>query len=254
MLLEQTVDKMHQMKLFGMARSLKERLEKKQDAEVSLTDFIGFVVDDEWTSRENQRLTSRLKGAKFKDKDACIEGWDNHQPRGLKKSFLLELAQNKWLEKSDNLIATGPCGSGKSYLAQALGQNACRQGFTVLYLWLPKVGSLFSKARADGSLASLIKKVAKARLLILDDWGLVPLPELDRHCLLEIVEDRYGMASTIVTSQLATTEWHSYLGGGNLADSVCDRLIHNAHRIQLHAKESVRKTKKGLTDQGPTDK
>jgi DNA replication protein DnaC len=254
MLIEQTVDKLYQMKLFGMAHSLKERLEKKEYAEISITDFIGLVVDDEWTSRENYRLSARLKGAKFKDKSACVEGWDHHQPRGLKKSLLLELAQNKWIEKSENLIATGPCGSGKSYLAQALGQNACRQGFTVLYLWLPKVGSLFSKARADGSLASMIKKIAKARLLILDDWGLVPLPELDRHCVLEIVEDRYGMASTILTSQLATTEWHAYLGGGNLADSVCDRLIHNAHRIQLNAEESVRKNKKGLTEKVSEEK
>jgi DNA replication protein DnaC len=247
MLLEQTVDKLYQMKLFGMAHSLKERLEKKEHSEISTSDFVGFIVDDEWMYRENNRLTSRLKGARFKDKSACIEDWDHQQPRGLKKPLFQELSHNKWIEKSENLILTGPCGSGKSYLAQALGQNACRQGFTVLYLWLPKVGTLFSKARSEGSLSSLIRKIAKTKLVILDDWGLVPLPELERHCLLEIVEDRYSTASTVITSQLATADWHSYLGGGNLADSVCDRLIHNAHRVELKTDESVRKTKKGLT-------
>jgi DNA replication protein DnaC len=254
MLLEQTVDKLYQMKLFGMAHSLKERLDKKEHTEISVTDFIGFIVDDEWTHRENNRLSSRLKGARFKDKSACLEDWDHHQPRGLKKSLFMELAQGRWIEKSENLIITGPCGSGKSYLAQALGQNACRKGFTVLYLWLPKVAALFTRARAEGSLASLIRKIAKTKLLILDDWGLVPLPELERHALLEIVEDRYSIASTILTSQLATADWHSYLGGGNLADSVCDRLIHNAHRVNLHSEESARKTKKGLTRQPETEK
>jgi DNA replication protein DnaC len=139
------------------------------------------------------------------------------------------------------------CGSGKSYLAQALGQNACRAGYATVYLWLPKFGALTAKARADGTLPLLIRRIEKTRLLILDDWGLIPLPESDRHILLEIVEDRYGIGSTIITSQLEPAEWHPYLGGGNLADGVCDRVIHNAHRVRLKTDESVRKSKNGLT-------
>lgn len=254
MLLEQTVDKLHQMKLFGMASSLKERMDKKEHTGLSITDFIGFIVDDEWNHRENSRLSSRLRKAKFREKNACVEDWDHHQPRGLKKSILLELAQNKWIEKSENLIVTGPCGSGKSYLAQALGQNACRTGFATLYLWLPKFGTLTSKAKADGSLPLLIKRIEKTKLLILDDWGLIPLSEVERHILLELVEDRYGLGSTIITSQLETQDWHPYLGAGNLADGVCDRVIHNAHRIKLRTDESVRKSRNGLTQQDEKEK
>jgi DNA replication protein DnaC len=247
MLLEQTLDKLYRMNLFGLATGLKERLNKNEHTELSMTDFLGFLVDDEWTYRENHRLKTRLGKAKFRNRDACVEAWDHHQPRGLKKAQFLELAQNKWLEKSENLIITGPCGSGKSYLAQALGQNACRKGFSTQYLWLPKFGALVSKAKADGTLPLFIKRIEKTQCLILDDWAMVPLSESDRHTLLEIVEDRYGLGSTVITSQLETPDWHPYLGGGNLADGVCDRLIHNAHRIKLNTDESQRKTKNGLT-------
>ncbi|MBI4406153.1 MAG: ATP-binding protein [Deltaproteobacteria bacterium] len=254
MLIEQTVDKLHQMRLFGMANSLKDRMGKKEHTQLSVTDFIGFIVDDEWNYRENNRLKSRLGNAKFRDKSACVEDWDHHQPRGLKKTLFLEFVQNKWLEKSENLIVTGPCGSGKSYFAQALGQNACRRGFSVLYIWLPKFGRLTNKARADGTLGNLIKKIERTKLVILDDWGMVPLPEQDRHCLLEIVEDRYGLGSTIITSQLETPDWHPYLGSGNLADGVCDRVIHNAHRIKLNSEDSLRKIKNGLTQKDEKEK
>ena len=178
MLIEQTMDKLYQMRLFGMSNSLKSRMERNEHTQVAVTDFIGFVVDDEWNYRETSRLNSRLRNAKFRDKNACIEDWDHHQPRGLKKSLFLELAQNKWLEKSENLIITGACGSGKSYLAQALGQNACRMGISVMHIWLPKLATLTTKARADGSLSTIIKRIEKTKLLILDDWGMVPLPEL----------------------------------------------------------------------------
>ena len=254
MLVEQIIDKLHQMRLFGMATSLRERMARQEHIEVSIADFIGFIVDDEWTQRENNRGSNRLRNAKFRDKNACVEDWDHHQPRGLKKSHFIELTQNRWIEKSENLILTGPCGSGKSYLAQALGQNACRNGFAVLYLWLPKFGTFVSKARADGSLPSFIKRAEKTKLLILDDWGLTPLLDQERHCLLELVEDRYSLGSTVITSQLATPEWHSYLGGGNLADSVCDRLIHNAHKIALKSNESNRKSKNGLTQKAEEEK
>ncbi len=254
MLVEQTIDKLHQMRLFAMATSFKERMARKEHAELSISDFIGFIVDDEWTKRENNRGQTRLRKANFRDKAACVEDWDHHQPRGLKKSQFIELTQNHWLEKNENLIVTGPCGSGKSYLAQALGQHACRSGYSVLYLWLPKFGTFVSKAKAEGSLASFIKRAAKTKLLILDDWGLTPLLDSERHCLLEMIEDRYALGSTVITSQLATPEWHPYLGSGNVADSLCDRLIHNAHKIPLKTVESNRKTMRGLTQSKEEEK
>jgi DNA replication protein DnaC len=246
MLVEQTIDKLHQMRLFTMATSFRERMARNEHSEVSISDFIGFIVDDEWTKRENSRSQSRLTKAKFRDKNACVENWDHHQSRGLTKSQFIEFTQNHWLEKNENLIMTGPCGSGKSYLAQALGHHACRSGYSVLYLWLPKFGTFVSKSKAEGSLPSFIKRVEKTKLLILDDWGLTPLLDPERHCLLELIEERYSLGSTVITSQLATADWHAYLGGGNLADSLCDRLIHNAHKIPLKTDESNRKSKNGL--------
>ena len=254
MLLEQTLSKLHQMKLHGMAKSLKERLSRPDHANLSMSDLFGMIVDDEWLFRENTKFSARIRVAKFRDKNACIENWDHKEPRGLKKSAFLEFAKNDWITKHQNMVITGPCGSGKSYLAQALAHNAIKNGFAAVYFWLPRFSAFVNKARADGSLPHLIRRISKAPLLILDDWGLVPLPESDRHALLEIMEDRFGLASTIISSQLAASDWHDYLGGGNLADGVCDRFIHNAHRIKLVTVESMRKSKHGLTGEEQLDK
>lgn len=249
MLLEQTLTKLHQMKLHGMAKSLEQKLSSPAHAELSVSDLFGMIVDDEWLHRENARFSSRMRAAKFREKNACIEDWDHKTPRGLKKSTFLEFTKNDWIKKQQNMVITGPCGSGKSYLAQALAHNAVRSGFAAVYFWLPRFSALITRAKADGSLPSLIRRISKAPLLILDDWGLVPLPESDRHALLEIMEDRFGISSTIISSQLSTADWHDYLGSGNLADGVCDRFIHNAHRIKLIAVESMRKNKHGLTQE-----
>jgi DNA replication protein DnaC len=247
MLLEQTIQKLNQMKLNGMATSLKERISRPDHGDLSLSDLFGMIVDDEWIHRENKRISSRLRMARFRDKNACIENWDHKEPRGLKKTNFLEFTQNEWIKSHHNMCITGPCGSGKSYLAQALAHNAIRSGYSALYFWLPRFSDLIKKSRTEGSLHLLIKKIAKTQLLLLDDWGLVPLPESDRHAVLEIMEDRFGVGSTIISSQLNTPDWHDYLGGGNLADGVCDRFIHNAHKINLAATDSMRKTKSGLT-------
>jgi DNA replication protein DnaC len=251
MLLEQTLSKLNQMKLHGMARSLKERLSRPDHGELGVSDLFGLIVDDEWLARENRRLSSRIKQAHFREKNACVEDWDSQTTRGLAKSNFLEFTKNDWLKSHQNIIITGPCGSGKSYLAQALANNACRNGFSALYFWLPRFSQLIAKSKAEGSLPNLLRRIAKADLVILDDWGLVALPEMDRHAVLEIIEDRYGLGSTMITSQLEVADWHDYLGAGNLADGVCDRLIHNAHRIELLGVDSMRKTKHGLT--GKTD-
>lgn len=241
MLLEQTIDKLNQMKLFGMAGGLKERLTRADHAEMSAADIVGLIVDDEWLYRDNKRMTSRLTGAKFKDKAACIEDIQYKGSRGLKKSLVLDLAQNRWITAHQNILFTGPSGSGKSYIAQALGQNACRAGIMVQYLRMPKLLVALTQARADGTYSNLLKRLAKNELLILDDFGVSVLDEQQREDLLEIIEDRYGVGATVITSQLPVASWHAYLGAGIVADAILDRLVHNAHRIDLRATDSIRK-------------
>jgi len=242
MLLEQTHEKMIAMKLYGMAGALKERLERVDHQSLSKEEFLGLLVDDEWLYREHRKLATRLRVAKFKQREAAIENIDYRTPRGLHKTQVLELAQNRWITAHQSILITGPSGAGKSYLAQALGLNACRNGFTVQYLRLPTLLAQFVQARAQGTYDRLLKRLAKLALLIMDDFGLAALNESERQDLLEAIEERYGTGATLVTSQLPIGEWHEYLGGGRLADAILDRLVHNAHRIELSSKESMRKT------------
>ncbi len=205
MLIEQTQTKLRAMKLSQMAKSLEERLTRPDHQDLSVQELMGLIVDDEYIYRENSRLDSRLRGAKFKEKAACME----------------------------NIAFTGPAGSGKSYLAQSLGHQACRQGYRVLYVRLPKLLTALLQSRADGSYANLLKRFERAHVLILDDLGVSELKENERRDTLEIIEDRYGAGSTLITSQLPIKDWHQYFGGGRAADSLCDRLVHNCHRIEL---------------------
>ncbi len=241
MLFEQTHEKMIAMKLYGMAGSLTERLERADHQSLSKEEFLGLLVDDEWLYRENRKLATRLRVAKFKERDAAIENIDYRTPRGLRKTQVLELAQNRWISAHQSILITGPSGAGKSYLAQALGLNACRNGFTVQYLRLPTLLAQFVQARAQGTYDRLLKRLAKLALLIIDDFGLATLNEPERQDLLEAIEERYGIGATLVTSQLPIGDWHEYLGGGRLADAILDRLVHNVHRIELSSKESMRK-------------
>lgn len=242
MLLEQTYDKLISMKLHGMASSVKERLERADHQSLSKEEFLGLLVDDEWLYRENRKLTTRLKTAKFKQPQASIENIDYRTPRGLHKTQVLELAQNRWIGAHQSVLITGPSGAGKSYLAQAFGLNACRNGFTVQYLRLPTLLAQFVQARAQGTYDRLLKRLSKLSVIIIDDFGLAALDEPERQDLLEAIEERYGTGATLVTSQLPIGDWHEYLGGGRLADAILDRLVHNAHRIELASKESMRKT------------
>lgn len=253
MLLEQTVDKLNQMKLFGMANALKDRLARPDHQDLSPTDLFGLIVDDEWITRTNKKLQSRINGAKFKEKTACIENIDYHKSRGIKKSSVLELAQNRWIDDHQNIAITGPTGVGKSYLAQALGHQACIAGRSVAYIRLPKLQLALIQARASGSYAKYLARIAKTELLILDDMGIAALDEADKRDLLEIIEDRYGVGSTVITSQLPVSSWHDYLGGSIIADAILDRLVRNAHRIELKG-ETMRLEPGGLIQSTESDK
>ena len=241
MLLEPTHEKLIAMKLYGMAHALKTRLERADHHDLTKEEFVSLIVDDEWLYRENRKLVSRLKVAKFKERTAAVEDIDYRTSRGLRKTQVLELAQNRWIKAHQCVILTGPSGVGKSYLAQALGHHACRSGHSVQYLRLPTLLAQFVQARAQGTYERLLKRLGKLSLLVIDDFGLATLTDIECQDLLEAVEERYGTGATLITSQLPVSDWHAYLGGGRVADAILDRLVHNAHRIELSSKESMRK-------------
>lgn len=250
MLLEQTLHKLNAMKLCALAKSLAERLERQDHQNLSKAEFVGLLVDDEWIYRENRKLTARLRIARFKERAASIEALDYKTSRGLRKEQMLELAQNRWIAAHQCILIVGPSGSGKSFVAQALGQNACRSGFTVQYLRLPALLALFVQARAEGTYDRLLKRLGRLSLMIVDDFGLASLSEREKQDLLEAVEERYGSGATVITSQLPVSDWHAYLGGGRIADALLDRLVHNAHRIELRSVESMRKVRPNLIHDG----
>lgn len=234
MIIEQTLERLSAMKLFGMSRSVKDRLARPDHKDLSVTDFLGLVVDDEWLHRDNKKREMREKGAKFKNKQATIESIDyTGHARGITKSQVLEFAQLHWLRKKQNIAITGLTGVGKSWLAQALGSQACREGLRVLFLREPMLIHALLTAKATGGLPALLKRWAKIELLIIDDLGTATLSEESRRDLLELVEERNGVGSTIITSQLPVNEWHDHFGSGRVADAICDRLVRNAHRVAL---------------------
>lgn len=247
MLFEETLNKLRAMKLHHMARSLEDRLKRPDHQDLSVPDLLGLAVDDEFIARENARLEARLRGAKFKEKEACMENIDYKAGRGLNKQIMLTLAQLNWVNKKQNIAFTGPAGAGKSYLAQALGHRACRDGLRVVYVRLPKLLTALVQSRADGSYANLLRRFEKANIMILDDLGVSELRENEKRDILEVIEDRHGVGSTVITSQLPIKDWHSYFGGGRAADSFCDRLLSNCHRIELlPTAESMRKVRANL--------
>jgi DNA replication protein DnaC len=240
MILTQTIDRMTQMRLLGMVKSLEELAARPESAELPLTHAVGMLVDAEWTARENRKMDRLIQNAQFKEREACIEALDYRIPRGLKKTFVLELTQNQWIHHAQNILITGPSGSGKSFFAQALGHHATRHGYSVQYIRAPRLNVALMQSRADGSYMSYLKKLAKTKILILDDLGLAPMSEQERQDLMEIIEDRHKIGSTIITSQLPVNAWHAYLGGSLIAEGILDRILHQVHRVELSTKDSLR--------------
>jgi DNA replication protein DnaC len=246
MLNEETFAKLSQMRMHGFANALTQQLDDEQYDELSFAERVGLLVDHEWTERESRRLTRRLQQAKLRE-PACIEDIDYRHPRGLDRTMMQRLMTCDWIAKHQNLIIEGPTGVGKTFIACAVAQKACRDGYTALYRRVPRLLHELLIARADGSFARLLTRIAKMNLLVLDDWGLSPLADQERRDLLEIFEDRWGNQSTIVASQLPVAQWHKIIGEPTVADAIVDRLVHNAHRINLKG-ESMRKTRSPLTN------
>ena len=249
MLNEQTIATLNALKIFGMARGFEERLNNPQHADLSHADFIGLLVQDEKTFRDNQRLKRLLKNARLRQQ-ACLEDIDYRHPRGLSKQMVLELSSSRWIDAHRTVLITGPSGIGKSYLACALGNFAARTGYPVFYLRSPRLFESLQQSRGDGSHLKTITRLAKAQLLIIDDFLLTPPTDWERRDLLEIVEDRYQAGATIITSQCPIGDWHPNIGDPTLADAICDRLFHNAYKIELRG-DSMRKNQGDSTATSP---
>ena len=239
MLVEQTLDKLSALKLHGMTKALREWLDRPKDKELAPADLIGLLADAEWLLRENRRLASRLKTAKLRQQ-ACVEDVNYAYPRGLSKALMLDLASSRWVAAHQNVILTGPTGVGKSYLACALANKACRDGYSVVYRRTSRLLDELAQARADGTFHDLLRRLAKVQVLVLDDFAFEVLGPSERKHLNEVLEDRCGISSLIITSQRDPKDWPAVISDGTVADSISDRVVHNAHRIKLTG-ESIRK-------------
>jgi DNA replication protein DnaC len=250
MLNHPTIEKLRRLQLEGMADALADQLQAPDEQSLSFEERLGLLVDREEMARANRRLKTRLTQARLR-LPACVEDIDYRSRRGLSKAVILNLASCRWIAEHLNVAITGPTGVGKTYLACALAQQACRQGRQAVYLRLPRLCHDLEIAKADGSYRKLLAKYARVDLMVLDDWGLAPLTAQNRRDLLEILDDRYQVRSTLITSQLPVATWHQYLDDPTLADAILDRVIHNAHKIELSG-ESLRK-KKGESLTGGTE-
>lgn len=242
-----TLTALRQLKLGGMAQALQSQLEQVGTYEgLAFTERLALLVEQETLVREQRRQERLIRQARFK-LAACVQDIDYEHPRNLTPAKLARLAQSDWIQRRQNLLLTGPCGSGKTYLACALGHNACLHGYSVRYYRLSRLLLELTQAKADGSYHKQLQQLARIQLLVIDDWGLEPLKPAHRNDLMEIMDDRHGQTATLVISQLPTDQWYTSIGDNTLADAILDRLMHNAHRLQLKG-ESMRQKLSQLTE------
>lgn len=247
MLDQQTVNELYEMKLNGMAEVFADQLNQPDMDRLSFAERFALIVDRQWTWKENHRMARYLKNARLK-LNSCVEDIDYQTPRGIDQSVMMNLIACDWVRRHHNIIITGPTGVGKTYIACALVNKVCREGYRALYIRLPKFSYQMALARGDGSYGKTITKLTKAHVLVIDDLGLSPMNDQERRDLLEIVEERHSHASTVVASQLPVDLWHEQIGDPTIADAILDRLVHNAHKINLSMKaESLWKKYAGLT-------
>src|SRR5450432_1171559 len=234
MLTEPTIEKLKAMRLEGMIATWKEQQSDAKSQALAFDERLGLLVDAEWSHRENTRIVRVLREAKLKHGQACIEDVDHSAARQLDKATIRQLATCRWVQEHQSILITGATGVGKSYLACALAHQACRNGARALYRRAPRLFDELKLARADGSYARLLARLSRMDVLVIDDFAITPITDAQRSDLLEVLEDRYGTKSTVVTSQLEPSHWHDYLAEPSLADAICDRLLSNAHRLVLH--------------------
>lgn len=244
MLNHPTYDKLTRLKLFGMARAFAEQ-STLDLGHLGFDERLGLLVDHEATERDGKALALRLQRAKLKPNTAA-EDTDYRHARGLDKALFQRLLGGRWLAEKQNVLLAGPTGVGKTWLACALAHQACRMGHSALYVRLPRLLDELAIGRADGRYSKLLKQLARIDALIIDDWGLAALDDVHRRDLLEVLDDRHGVRSTIVTSQLPIEHWHAAIGDATLADAILDRLVHNAHQLNLKG-DSMRKKRARLT-------
>lgn len=232
MLSEETHQKLVAMRFHGLAVAFDDYLQERKPDKLTFEERFGLMVDREYTDRQQRRLSRRLKSAKLREQ-ACVEDINYRHPRNLDRSVMQRLTTCRWVAEHENVVLTGATGLGKTWLSCALAQKACREGFTAIYVRLPRLFHGLQIARVDGTYLKELARLAKTDVLVLDDLGLAPIGDQERHDLLEVLEDRHGIRSTVVASQFPVKKWHTLIGDPTVADAFLDRLLHRAHRIDL---------------------
>jgi DNA replication protein DnaC len=237
---EQTMEKMKTMKLHGMVRAFRTSLEAGSADNWTADELVSMLIDSEWDERYNRKLNRNVKNARFRYK-AAVEQINFDTTRDLNKNYILRLADCEFIDKKENVLITGSTGIGKSYIASALGHQACSLGYKVLYEHTSKLFARLKMGKADGTYLKEVTKMEKQELLIIDDFGIQPLDQQSRTILMEIIEDRHGKRSTIFTSQVPVNKWHEVIGEQTIADAILDRIIHDAHRLELKGESMIKK-------------